>query len=106
MIRDTLLIVFALISLSFSIPASGQLSKSKRIDDLFAQWDSVNSPGYFVAVIEKGQFVLQRGYGMADLEQAAPLIATHAVEKLLESDITQNTESAVNGAACSRSAIP
>ena len=44
-------------------------SITKRVDALFAQWDTTTSPGCILAVIKDGEFLYQRGYGMADLER-------------------------------------
>jgi CubicO group peptidase (beta-lactamase class C family) len=40
-----------------------------QVDALFAQWDTTTSPGCILAVIKDGEFLYQRGYGMADLER-------------------------------------
>lgn len=39
-----------------------------KIDSLFARWDKTNSPGCAVGIIKDGAFILQKGYGMANLE--------------------------------------
>jgi len=44
-----------------------------RIDALFAAWDRPDTPGAVVAVVQHGEIVYARGYGMANLEHAAPL---------------------------------
>ena len=44
-------------------------SLTDRVDELFAQWDTTTSPGCILAVIKNGEFIYQRGYGMADLER-------------------------------------
>lgn len=41
---------------------------SRRIDDLFAEWDKPDSPGAAVAVLLDGEVIHQRGYGMANLD--------------------------------------
>lgn len=46
-----------------------------KIDALFDQWDGTHAPGGAVAVVQDEQVVFARGYGMADLEQAAPITA-------------------------------
>ena len=40
-----------------------------RVDELFSAWDTTHSPGCILAVIKNGEFIYQRGYGMADLER-------------------------------------
>lgn len=42
---------------------------SKKVDALFAHYNKTNSPGCALAVIERGEMVYQRGYGMADVEK-------------------------------------
>jgi len=48
-------------------------SEEKRVDKLFAAWERPDSPGCALSVIEDGQFVYQRGYGMANLEHDVPI---------------------------------
>ena len=43
-----------------------------RVDSIFARWDSVTSPGCAVGVTVNGLTVLERAYGMADLEHGVP----------------------------------
>ncbi len=62
----------ALLSLIALTPlgANGQipLDASQRVDQIFAQWNLETSPGCAVGVTKNGQTVLERAYGMADLE--------------------------------------
>ncbi|MBE8992298.1 serine hydrolase domain-containing protein [Nostoc sp. LEGE 12450] len=44
-----------------------------KVDELFVQWDKPNSPGCAIAIIQNGQMIYQRGYGMANLEYNIPL---------------------------------
>ncbi len=60
-------------------------AKSKDIDDrekavdlVFEEWDRPDSPGCAVAVVEKGDVVLSKGYGMADLENGVPITSSTA----------------------------
>ena len=46
---------------------------SAQIDPLFSTYDRTDSPGCVLAVIQEGQIIYQRGYGMADLERGVPL---------------------------------
>jgi len=50
-------------------------------DTVFREWNSTNTPGCAVGIERNGQVLLQRGYGMADLENGAPITA----ETILES---------------------
>ena len=47
--------------------------RKSKVDALFKQWDSTASPGCALAVIQDGQIVYKRGYGMADLEHGIPI---------------------------------
>jgi CubicO group peptidase (beta-lactamase class C family) len=43
-----------------------------RVDRLFAQWAKPDSPGCALGVVKDGQFIYQRGYGMANLDYDIP----------------------------------
>lgn len=43
-----------------------------RVDSLFAGWTRPGSPGGSVAVLKDGRIVLERGYGLAQLEYEVP----------------------------------
>jgi CubicO group peptidase (beta-lactamase class C family) len=53
-------------------------SVTDKVDEIFAEFDATNSPGCAVGVLEKGEWRLRRGYGMASLEHGVPN-ATDAV---------------------------
>ena len=42
-------------------------------DTVFAEWNSTHGPGCAVGVEQGGKVLLERGYGMADLEVGAPI---------------------------------
>ncbi len=44
-----------------------------RVDSLFSQWDSADSPGCALAVVKDGKIVYKKGYGMANLELGVPI---------------------------------
>src|SRR5579862_9812223 len=46
---------------------------SASVDALFTTWDQSGAPGAALAVVEDGQIVYTRGYGMANLEYAVPI---------------------------------
>lgn len=50
----------------------------QAVDTLFVPWDTTKTPGVALAVLQDGKVVYQRGYGMANLEQARP-ITTHSI---------------------------
>lgn len=53
--------------------AIGTEALTEGADAIFARWNNPDSPGCVCAVIRDGRIVHVRGYGMADLEHAAPL---------------------------------
>ncbi|HJO03048.1 MAG TPA: serine hydrolase domain-containing protein [Acidobacteriota bacterium] len=55
-------------------PADDELAK--RVDEIFAAWDSTRSPGVALGVIDHGKLVYARGYGMANLEHGVPITPT------------------------------
>jgi len=44
-----------------------------QIDALFAEWDHPDTPGGALAVLQGGEVVYRRGYGMADLDYDRPI---------------------------------
>jgi CubicO group peptidase (beta-lactamase class C family) len=55
-------------------PVDGQVppDANVRVDSIFEQWSSVESPGCAIGVSVEGLTVLSRAYGMADLEHDIP----------------------------------
>ncbi|BAZ22095.1 beta-lactamase [Kalymmatonema gypsitolerans NIES-4073] len=49
------------------------MSLITKVDELFIQWDKPDSPGCAIAVIQNGEIIYQRGYGMANLEYNIPI---------------------------------
>lgn len=50
---------------------AGELEK--KVDQIFAAFDKPGSPGCALGVVRNGDFVYQRGYGLASLELGVPL---------------------------------
>jgi CubicO group peptidase (beta-lactamase class C family) len=69
-ISKSIWIVFFIAMLSMSVAAD---NKTDRVDKLFAQWDSMDTPGASLAIIQDGQIIYSRGYGMANLEHDVPI---------------------------------
>ncbi|HUF25952.1 MAG TPA: serine hydrolase domain-containing protein [Gemmatimonadaceae bacterium] len=60
--------------LAASSPAFSQSdARHASIDRIFAAWDSPDSPGCAVGVIQNGELAYARGYGMASLDLDAPM---------------------------------
>lgn len=49
------------------------MSLIAKVDELFIQWDKPDSPGCAIAVIQNGEIIYHRGYGMANLEYNIPI---------------------------------
>lgn len=45
---------------------------AQRVDEIFARWNATTSAGCAVGVVQNGLTVLERAYGMADLEHGIP----------------------------------
>jgi CubicO group peptidase (beta-lactamase class C family) len=48
-------------------------SLAEKVDEIFKEYDSPNTPGAAVAVMRDGTVVLSKGYGMAQLEYHIPI---------------------------------
>jgi len=44
------------------------VTSNEQVDEVFAQWNSRDSPGAAVAVVKNGAIIYKKGYGMANLE--------------------------------------
>lgn len=69
--------------LLFLVPgfaAAHALDPIAKVDEIFAEWRSPESPGCTVAVAEKGKTLLSRAYGMADLEHDVPITTSTVFE--------------------------
>src|SRR5688572_17625583 len=74
---------FYAVALLFIVPASlnGQPSRDlpSRVDSLFSAWSGTDRPGYAVGVSQRGRVILERGYGMANIEQRIPMTPATSV---------------------------
>lgn len=48
-------------------------SQAEAVDKIFQQWDSKESPGCALSVMQAGRIVYKRAYGMADLDHDVPI---------------------------------
>src|SRR5512141_133455 len=53
-------------------PASPAFAPDVAVDTIFARWDKPNTPGCALGVVRDGQFIYERGYGMANLDYQIP----------------------------------
>jgi CubicO group peptidase (beta-lactamase class C family) len=58
-----------------AIPANAgaHSERSIRVDEIFRQWHTPDSPGAAVLVMENGSIVHAKGYGMANLDHGIPI---------------------------------
>lgn len=68
-----LVLSIALFLFAVSSGLSQTKNQSKAVDQIFAKWSNTNSPGCAVAIIQDGEIIHQKGYGMADLEHDIPI---------------------------------
>src|SRR3954468_21756885 len=57
-----------------------QASLEGRVDSVFRQYASTETPGCVVGVAEKGRVLLERAFGMGGLERAGPLTTGSILE--------------------------
>lgn len=71
-----LLFLAAALTLAQDAPAAKDQTPrglQQQVDQVFRPWDSTVSPGCALSVIQDGQIVYKRGYGMADLDHDIPI---------------------------------
>ncbi len=66
------LLVGILIGLPFTAQ-NQQFVNESQIDEIFESWNSDRSPGLAVGIVSKGEVILLKGYGMANLEYDQPI---------------------------------
>jgi CubicO group peptidase (beta-lactamase class C family) len=72
--------VYAITALTLCLLTAGcktadpkSAAKTPNVDQFFARWDRADSPGAAVVVVRNGAVVYQHGYGLANLENRAPV---------------------------------
>ncbi len=68
-------------------------TKSGRVDQLLSPWDRDDAPGMAIAVVQDGEVIYKRGFGLAQLEYAIPITPSTVFH--IESDSKQFTAYAV-----------
>lgn len=58
---------------SFSQEVKKRKITPAQIDAVFSQWDTQNKPGIAVGVLNDGEIVYTKGYGLANLEHKVPI---------------------------------
>src|ERR1043165_8647926 len=69
-----------LLLVSVTTPLAAQSSLEARVDEVFRQYDSSETPGCTVGVAQNGRVLLEPAYGMADLERNVPLTPASILE--------------------------
>lgn len=75
MIRTFVAVLLAsliLMPVARAASAEPEPSQAQQVDALFAKWNSADSPGASVAVLQDGKIIYSHGYGMASLEYGVP----------------------------------
>jgi CubicO group peptidase (beta-lactamase class C family) len=44
-----------------------------RVDELFSRWDTAETPGCALAIVQDGKIIYKNGYGLANLELGVPI---------------------------------
>ena len=70
--RFTGVFILAL-ALGFKLSAPPADVNQKSVDQIFASYDKAGSPGCAVGVIQDGNFIYRKAYGMASIELSVPL---------------------------------
>jgi len=68
----TTLLCFAM-TVSFAQKVQKRPITTSQIDAIFAQWDTQNTPGIAVGILNDGKIVHAKGYGLANLEHQIPI---------------------------------
>lgn len=68
-----LIVVWILVATTLSAAQGIPDSAIKRIDNLFAEWNNKNTPGFIVGIVKNDSLVFTKGYGMANLEYGVPI---------------------------------
>jgi CubicO group peptidase (beta-lactamase class C family) len=59
-----------------ALPAPNAATFTARVDSTFARWSGTDRPGCAVGVSNRDGVLLERAYGMADLESGVPMLTT------------------------------
>lgn len=69
-----------LIFLMIATPLAAQASLEGRVDEVFRQYASTETPGCVIGVAQRGRVLLEKAYGMADLERGVALTPASILE--------------------------
>jgi CubicO group peptidase (beta-lactamase class C family) len=66
------LLLFAVFAIAVTYAQSLPDSVTKKIDSLFAKWNSTGSPGCTIGIVRNDSLIYAKGYGQANLEYGIP----------------------------------
>ncbi|HKA57318.1 MAG TPA: serine hydrolase domain-containing protein [Gemmatimonadales bacterium] len=69
-----------LVLVSVTAPLAAQTSLEGRVDSVFRQYTSTETPGCVVGAAQRGRVLLERAFGMADLERSVALTPSSILE--------------------------
>ncbi len=70
--KQILTVFVALICLSSAAQTINKIKLDKKLDSVFKSFNSKNSPGVAVTILQNGKLVTKKVYGMASLEHNVP----------------------------------
>jgi len=71
--KKSLVIIFEIFLIALNVSAQIGVDQRAKIDSLFLQWDSENSPGATIGIVQGGKLIYTKGYGMGNLDYKIPL---------------------------------
>jgi len=69
--KNLKIVLLSLLSV-FYVSAQENSNQQTKIDAIFSQWNTPNSPGGTVGIIKDGELIFTKGYGMANLDHNIP----------------------------------
>jgi len=71
-LKTSHLIIIAVAILTSCVVPPDSHNRTSQIDRVFEHWNNTTSPGCAVGIMKDGQIVLEKAYGMADLQHDIP----------------------------------
>lgn len=71
--KQQLVLILGIFLFSLNVNAQIDTDAQAKIDSLFLQWDSENSPGAAIGIVQGGKLIYKKGYGMGNLDYKIPL---------------------------------
>lgn len=66
-------VFFLILFIFLIISCDNELSKEERVDQIFSPWDTSDTPGAAISIVQEGEIVFKKAYGMANLEYDIPI---------------------------------